>query len=155
MKLSGRTFRVGDKVMQIKNNYDILWTKENGEDGMGVYNGDIGIIKMIDRPSKTLMIQFDEREAAYLFEMADQIELAYAVTVHKSQGSEFPAVILPVMGYKSKMHYRNLLYTAVTRAKNQLIILGAEPSIQYMVENDRRTIRYTNLLEMLRGDCEI
>lgn len=155
VKLSGRTFRVGDKVMQIKNNYDILWTKENGEDGMGVYNGDIGIIKMLDRPSKTLMIQFDEREAAYLFEMADQIELAYAVTVHKSQGSEFPAVILPVMGYKSKMHYRNLLYTAVTRAKNQLIILGAEPSIQYMVENDRRTIRYTNLLEMLRGDCEI
>jgi exodeoxyribonuclease V alpha subunit len=87
--------------------------------------------------------------------MADQIELAYAVTVHKSQGSEFPAVILPVMGYKSKMHYRNLLYTAVTRAKSQLIILGVEPSIQYMVENDRRTIRYTNLLEMLRGDCEI
>ena len=155
VKLSGRTFRVGDKVMQIKNNYDIVWTKENGEDGMGVYNGDIGIIKMIDRPSKTLMIQFDDREAAYLFEMADQIELAYAVTVHKSQGSEFPAVILPVMGYKSKMHYRNLLYTAVTRAKSQLIILGVEPSIQYMVENDRRTIRYTNLLEMLRGDCEI
>jgi len=155
VKLSGRTFRVGDKVMQIKNNYDILWTKENGEDGMGVYNGDIGIIKMIDKPSKTILIQFDDREAPYLFEMADQIELAYAVTVHKSQGSEFPAVILPIMGYKSKMHYRNLLYTAVTRAKNQLIILGTEQSVAYMVENDRKTIRYTNLLEMLRGECEL
>ena len=155
VKLSGRIFRVGDKVMQIKNNYDILWTKDSGEEGMGVYNGDIGIIKMIDKPSKTILIQFDDREAAYLFEMSDQIELAYAVTVHKSQGSEFPAVILPIMGYKSKMHYRNLLYTAVTRAKNQLIILGVEPSIAHMVENDRRTIRYTNLLEMLRGECEI
>ncbi len=155
VKIAGRTFRVGDKVMQIKNNYDILWTKANGEDGMGVYNGDIGLIKMIDKPSKTIIVQFDEREAQYLFEMADQIELAYAVTVHKSQGSEFPAVILPIMGYKSKMHYRNLLYTAVTRAKNQLIILGAEKSIGYMVENDRRTIRYTNLLEILRGECEL
>lgn len=155
VKLAGKTFRVGDKVMQIKNNYDILWTKENGEDGMGVYNGDIGRIKMIDKPSKTILIQFDEREAAYLFEMADQIELAYAVTVHKSQGSEFPAVILPIMGYKSKMHYRNLLYTAVTRAKNQLVLLGTEQSVAAMVENDRRTVRYTNLLEMLRGDCEL
>ncbi|MBP1581026.1 MAG: ATP-dependent RecD-like DNA helicase [Oscillospiraceae bacterium] len=155
VKINGRTFRCGDKVMQIKNNYDILWTKDNGEEGMGVYNGDIGRIKMIDKPSKTLLIQFDEREAAYLFEMADQIELAYAVTVHKSQGSEFPAVILPIMGYKSKMHYRNLLYTAVTRAKNQLILLGVEPSVAYMVENDRRTIRYTNLLEMLKEECEL
>ena len=155
VKIAGRTFRTGDKVMQIKNNYDILWSRENGEDGMGVYNGDIGVIKMIDRPSKTILIRFDDREAAYLFDMADQIELAYAVTVHKSQGSEFPAVILPVMGYRSKMHYRNLLYTAVTRAKNQLILLGTEQSVAYMVENDRKTIRYTNLLEMLKGECEL
>jgi len=154
VKLGGRTFREGDKVMQIKNNYDMLWTKENGEDGLGVYNGDIGIIKMIDRPSKTLLIQFDDREAPYLFEMADQLELAYAITVHKSQGSEFPAVVLPIMGQRGKMLYRNLLYTAVTRAKNQLILLGSPKSVAYMVENDRKTIRYTNLLELLRGDCE-
>ena len=155
VKIAGRTFRTGDKVMQIKNNYDILWSRENGEDGMGVYNGDIGVIKMIDRPSKTILIRFDDREAAYLFDMADQIELAYAVTVHKSQGSEFPAVILPVMRYRRNMHYRNLLYTAVTRAKNQLILLGTEQSVAYMVENDRKTIRYTNLLEMLKGECEL
>ncbi len=151
VKLAGRTFRTGDKVMQIKNNYDIAWSKPNGEEGLGVYNGDIGKITMIDRPSRTLMIQFDEREAAYLFEMADQIELAYAITVHKSQGSEFPAVILPLMHYHSKMHYRNLLYTAVTRAKSNLILLGNESSVAYMVHNDRRTVRYTNLLELLQG----
>lgn len=154
VKISGRTFRTGDKVMQIKNNYDILWVKADGEEGAGVYNGDIGKIKLIDRPSKSIVIQFDDREADYPFDLADQIELAYAITVHKSQGSEFSAVVLPIMGYKSKMHYRNLLYTAVTRAKNQLIILGTEQSVNYMVANDKKTVRYTNLLEMLRGDLD-
>lgn len=153
-KVNGRIFRVGDKVMQIKNNYDILWTKEGGEEGMGVYNGDIGSVIMIDRPSKTIMVQFDDRRAPYSFDMADQLELAYAVTVHKSQGSEFDAVIMPLMNYKSKMYYRNLLYTGVTRAKNHLILLGKEETVRYMVENDRRTVRYTNLLEMLKGECE-
>ena len=140
--------------MQIKNNYDILWTKEGGEEGMGVYSGDIGSVIMIDRPSKTIMVQFDDRRAPYSFDMADQLELAYAVTVHKSQGSEFDAVIMPLMNYKSKMYYRNLLYTGVTRAKNHLILLGKEETVRYMVENDRRTVRYTNLLEMLKGECE-
>lgn len=154
VKLNGRTFRVGDKVMQIKNNYDIVWSRENGEDGMGVYNGDIGTITMIDRPSKTIMIQFDDRRAPYAFDMSDQLELAYAITVHKSQGSEFDAVIMPLMNYKSKMYYRNLLYTGVTRAKSHLILLGQEATVRYMVENNRRTVRYTNLLEMLKGECE-
>ena len=146
---NGRTFRVGDKVMQIKNNYDILWQKENGEEGMGVYNGDIGFIEAIDRPSKTMQVRFDDRLAEYLFEMAPELELAYAITVHKSQGSEFDAVVMPITGSKSKMHYRNLLYTAVTRAKERLIILGQPRAIEEMVENDRKTVRYTNLKEML------
>lgn len=151
---NGRKFRKGDKVMQIKNNYDILWKRDNGEEGMGVYNGDIGFIENIDRPSKTLMIRFDDRIAEYLFEMAPELELAYAITVHKSQGSEFDAVVMPLASYKSKMHYRNLLYTAVTRAKNMLIILGQEKTIAEMIANDRKTVRYTNLMEMLLDEVE-
>ncbi len=151
---NGRKFRVGDKVMQIKNNYDILWQKDNGEEGMGVYNGDIGFIESIDRPTKTLLIRFDDRVAEYLFEMAPELELAYAITVHKSQGSEFEAVVMPLTSYKSKMHYRNLLYTAVTRAKSRLILLGQEKTIAEMIANNRKTVRYTNLKEMLLGQVE-
>ena len=151
---NGRRFRVGDKVMQIKNNYDILWQRDNGEEGLGVYNGDIGFIESIDRPAKTLRIRFDDRVAEYLFEMAPELELAYAITVHKSQGSEFEAVVMPLSGYKSKMHYRNLLYTAVTRARSRLIILGQENTIAAMIENDRKTVRYTNLKELLLGEAE-
>src|SRR5699024_7894574 len=92
LELNGRTLPVGDKVMQIKNNYDVLCNRDNGEEGMGVYNGDIGFIEQIDRPSKTLVVRYDDRLAAYLFEMAPELELAYAITVHKSQGSEFEAV---------------------------------------------------------------
>ena len=151
---NGRIFRVGDKVMQIKNNYDILWQKDNGDEGMGIYNGDIGFIEQIDIPSKVMFIRFDDRVAEYLFEMAPELELAYAITVHKSQGSEFEAVVMPLSSYKSKMHYRNLLYTAVTRAKSRLIILGKEQTITDMIENDRKTIRYTNIKEMLLGEVE-
>lgn len=151
---NGRKFRVGDQVMQIKNNYDILWQKDNGEEGMGVYNGDIGFIESIDRPTKTLLIRFDDRVAEYLFEMAPELELAYAITVHKSQGSEFEAVVMPLTSYKSKMHYRNLLYTAVTRAKSRLILLGQEKTIAEMIANNRKTVRYTNLKEMLLGQVE-
>lgn len=146
---NGRRLRIGDKVMQVKNNYDIVWVRDNGEEGMGVYNGDIGIVEMIDRPSKTILVRYDDRVANYLFEMADQLELAYAITVHKSQGSEFEAVVMPLMHYHSKMHYRNLLYTAVTRAKKNLIILGKESTVAEMVKNDRKMIRYTNLKNML------
>ena len=151
---NGRIFRTGDKVMQIKNNYDILWQKDNGDEGMGIYNGDIGFIEQIDVPSKVMFIRFDDRVAEYLFEMAPELELAYAITVHKSQGSEFEAVVMPLSSYKSKMHYRNLLYTAVTRAKSRLIILGQEKTILEMIENDRKTVRYTNIKEMLLGEVE-
>lgn len=153
-ELAGRKFRTGDKVMQIKNNYDILWKRDNGEEGLGVYNGDIGFVEQIDRPSKTLFVRFDDRVAEYLFEMSSELELGYAITVHKSQGSEFEAVVMPLTGYRSKMHYRNLLYTAVTRAKSRLVILGQENTIAEMIANDRKTVRYTNLREMLLDEVE-
>ena len=124
--------------MQIKNNYDILWQRDNGEEGLGVYNGDIGFIESIDRPPRRCASALTTGWRRYLFEMAPELELAYAITVHKSQGSEFEAVVMPLSGYKSKMHYRNLLYTAVTRAKSRLIILGQENTIAAMIENDRQ-----------------
>lgn len=142
------TFRVNDKVMQIKNNYDIEWDKD-GEKGQGIFNGDIGIIRMIDRGSQTLAIDFEERIAYYSFEMANELELAYAITVHKSQGSEFEAIILPIMGGYDKLYYRNLLYTAITRAKKILILIGREDRIRYMVQNNRKSVRFTNLRYLL------
>ncbi len=143
------TFREGDKVMQVRNNYDIEWRKDD-ERGLGIFNGDIGVIKMIDRGSQTLMIDFDGRVAAYSFDMANELELAYAVTIHKSQGSEFDAVIVPLLGGFDKLYYRNLLYTAVTRAKKLLILVGAAERIAYMVHNNRRMLRYTGLKYLLQ-----
>lgn len=137
-------------MMQIRNNYDIVYTRDDGEQGVGVYNGDIGTIEMIDRPSRSLHVRYDDRVAEYTFDMLDQLELAYAVTVHKSQGSEFDAVVMPVSGSRSKLFYRNLLYTAVTRAKKLLILVGQASVVAEMVHNDRKTLRYTNLGKFLR-----
>lgn len=144
------TFRVNDKVMQIRNNYDIEWNRD-GEKGQGIFNGDIGIIRMIDRGSQTLAIDFEERIAYYSFEMANELELAYAITVHKSQGSEFEAIVIPIMGGYDKLYYRNLLYTAITRAKKILILIGQEDRIRFMVENNRKSIRFTNLRYLLEN----
>ncbi|MEG0691670.1 MAG: ATP-dependent RecD-like DNA helicase [Oscillospiraceae bacterium] len=144
------TFRVGDKVMQIKNNYDITWKKAE-ESGAGIFNGDIGTIKMVDRGSQTIAVEFDGRLAYYTFDMAnEQLELAYAVTIHKSQGSEFEAIVLPILGGYDKLYFRNLLYTAVTRAKRILVIVGSKGRIEFMVKNDRRMLRYTGLKAMLK-----
>lgn len=145
------TFRDNDKVMQIRNNYDILWSKGN-EAGTGVFNGDIGTIVKVKRQEGTVLIDFDGRMAEYTFEMLDQIELAYAITVHKSQGSEFNAVILPLLGGYDKLLYRNLLYTAVTRAKQRIIIVGSYDVVMQMVNNDRRTLRYSCLKNMIIGE---
>ncbi len=144
------TFRKGDKVMQIKNNYDISWSK-NGERGTGIFNGDIGIILNI-ASSKTLEIDFDGRITIYPYEMLDQLELAYAITVHKSQGSEFNAVIIPLLAGYDKLCYRNLLYTAVTRAKKLLIIVGSAKVVDSMVKNDRQMLRYTCLRDMIEKE---
>lgn len=147
-------FRTGDKVMQIKNNYDIEWKKED-ESGAGIFNGDIGTIRLIDRGSQTIKIDFDGRLAHYTFDMAaEQLELAYAITVHKSQGSEFEAIIIPIIGGYDKLYYRNLLYTAVTRAKKLLIISGQKERVEFMVRNDRRMLRYTGLKAMLKDMVE-
>ena len=144
-------FRIGDKVMQTRNNYDIIWKKDD-EQGTGVFNGDIGKIVNINMMTRNVIIDFDGRVTAYAFDDLDQIELAYAVTVHKSQGCEFEAVIMPLLGSFDKLCYRNLLYTAVTRAKKLLIIIGSEDDIARMVANNRRTRRYTCLKNMLGGD---
>ena len=142
------TYRVGDKVMQTRNNYDIVWKKDK-ELGTGVFNGDIGKIESISTGSKTVQINFDGRTATYTFDLLPQVELAYAITVHKSQGCEFEAVIMPVMDVFKKLSYRNLLYTAVTRAKKLLILIGDEQVVSKMVDNNKRAGRHTCLKYML------
>lgn len=132
-----RLFREGDKVMQIKNNYDIHWDSDK-ESGEGIFNGDIGIIEKIDLKSETAFISFDDRTAQYAKEQMTELELAYAVTVHKSQGSEFKAVIMPVVNVIPQLCYRNLLYTAVTRAKELMIIVGTKDEVMKMAANDKK-----------------
>ncbi len=143
------TFREGDKVLQTRNNYDMEW-KKGEEVGFGIFNGDIGIIVTIDAASSAMIVDFEERVCVYPLELTADLELAYAVTVHKSQGSEYDAVILPLFGGYSKLYFRNLLYTAVTRARKLLIIVGSEGKVRAMVENNRKTLRYTGLRYMLR-----
>lgn len=144
-------FRPDDKVMQVKNNYDIEWTK-GMEKGTGIFNGDIGIILKTVKAESKIYIDFDGRVAEYTYEMLDQLELAYAISVHKSQGSEFNAVIIPLLGGFEKLYYRNLLYTAVTRAKKLLIIVGSRRVVESMVNNNRRTLRYSCLRHMLEKE---
>ena len=147
--IGSRTFREGDKVMQIKNNYDIRWFRENGETGEGIFNGDIGIVEKIDKRNKILRVAFDDKSAAVSFESASDLDFAYAITVHKSQGNEFDAVIIPMFPGPPQLYYRNLLYTAVTRAKKTLILVGLPQTVEYMVNNNRQTKRYTALKEFL------
>ena len=142
--------REGDKVMQIKNNYDIMWTSDSGEEGNGVFNGDIGILEKIDRKNSLLRVRFDDKVAIYYNENVNELELAYAMTIHKSQGSEFDCVILPILDTPSKLLYRNLLYTAVTRAKKLLIVVGSSDVLLSMVENNRKSLRYTTLNKRLK-----
>ena len=147
--LNGILFREGDKVMQIKNDYNLMWTKLDGTTGEGVFNGDLGILCGIDRQASLLTVQMDDRIVGYEFEIAGELELAYAMTVHKSQGSEFPAVVIPMFPGPSQLYYRNLLYTAITRAKNLLVLAGVRATIEKMVENDRKTKRYSGLYYFL------
>ena len=143
---SGITYRVGDKVMQNKNNYDVMWVStESGKAGEGIYNGDIGIIKSISLREREMKILFDERLASYPFESMAELELAYAVTVHKSQGCEFECVLMPVFNVNPNLAYRNLIYTAVTRAKTRIILVGSREDVYKMVENDKKSKRYSAL----------
>ena len=152
IKFGPFTYRLGDKVMQTRNNYDILWDKD-GEKGTGIFNGDIGVITEIDRAEGAITIRFDDKTAYYTTDMLSEIELAYAITVHKSQGSEYDAVIIPLMNNHAKLYYRSLFYTAVTRAKKLVIILGQEQTVYHMVENNKISGRYTCLKGFIREEC--
>ncbi|MCL2014072.1 MAG: AAA family ATPase [Oscillospiraceae bacterium] len=148
VKFGDYTFFEKDKVMQNCNNYDIEWTKD-GEPGTGVFNGDIGVIQRIDARAHELTVNFENRISVYPFEKLQELELAYAVTVHKSQGNEFDAVIMPLPGGYEKLYFRQLLYTAVTRAKKILIIVGTAERVGQMVNNNRKILRYTGLRHFL------
>ena len=139
-----RLFREGDKVMQTKNNYNIHWESRD-EDGDGIFNGDIGYIEKIDIPRDAIIIDFAGKRATYSKEQLQEIELAYAVTVHKSQGSEFDAVVMPVLAVNSRLCYRNLLYTAVTRARRLLILVGTTGCLNSMIDNNKTQLRYSAL----------
>lgn len=139
-----RSFRVGDKVMQTKNNYQIEWEKESKK-GLGVFNGDIGEIMELNLKDKYMTILFDDKEVRYEFNMLDDLDHAYAITVHKSQGSEYPIVIIPAYQAPPMLLTRNLLYTAVTRAQRMVIIVGREDVVKTMVESNRQIMRYTCL----------
>lgn len=149
LAFKGVYIRVGDKVMQTKNNYDLQYLKDNGEYGNGIFNGDVGYVTDIDIRGGIVKVRYDDRVATYFSEDMSQLELAYAVTVHKSQGSEYDYVIIPLFEVPSKLKYRNLLYTAVTRAKKMLILVGSESVWNEMAANDRKTLRYTMLKNYL------
>ncbi len=149
--VAGQIFREGDKVMQTKNNYNIEWESED-EKGSGIFNGDIGILEAIDAKNGIVTINFDGKKAVIPAESLSDIDLSYAITVHKSQGSEFNAVIIPVIGIVPNLAYRNLLYTAVTRAKNMLITVGSAEQIRKMAENDKKAKRYSALAHFIKAD---
>ncbi len=140
----GTIFREGDRVMQIANNYEIEWERF-GAVGVGLFNGDIGVIEKINMAEESMSIRFDDKLAEYSFDLLDELELAYAITVHKSQGSEYPVVIIPMYRCAPMLMTRNLLYTAVTRAKNMVIMVGRPEISTAMVNNNPEILRYTTL----------
>ena len=148
-----RTFREGDRVMQTRNNYDIFWERAyDSQGGNGIFNGDIGRIEQINTEEKCMTILFDDKRVEYDFSLLEDLEHAYAVTVHKSQGSEYPIVVMPMCSAAQMLHTRNLLYTAVTRAQSMVVLTGREDIIREMVENDRQSVRYTGLCQRLEAD---
>lgn len=151
LKFFDVVFRTGDKVMQTKNDYDVLWTKNN-EKGSGIFNGDIGIIRSVDRFSQNVTIDFEGRVAIYTSEMLRRLEHAYAITIHKSQGSEYDAVIIPITAFTHNLLYRNLLYTGVTRAKKMIIVIGTKELVKTMVDNNRKMLRYSLLRPLLEKE---
>ena len=147
-------FREGDRVMQTKNNYDLTWERDDGTTGSGVFNGDIGSITAINPQAETITVVYDDREAEYDFSMLNELEPAYAMTVHKSQGSEYRAVILVAWNGSPYLLSRSILYTAVTRAKELLIVAGREDIVATMVQNSKRSRRYTGLKLRLQGKAD-
>ncbi len=152
-KLFGEAvFRVGDRVIQTKNNYDTIWKTKDGVSGAGVYNGDIGTIAQIDPITETLTVDFEDKLATYSFEMLNELEHAWALTVHKSQGSEYRAVVLALSGDVQMLLTRGVLYTAVTRAKELLIMVGDDNIAHRMIDNNKQSRRYSALRLRLIAD---
>ena len=149
-----RVFREGDRVMQMRNNYDMFWTSDDGKGGNGIFNGDIGVIEEINHSDSEMIILFDDRRVNYEFSFLEDLEHAYAITVHKSQGSEYPIVIIPMCSAPHILLTRNLLYTAITRAEKRVILVGKEEIIREMVSNCRQTERYTGLASALQAALE-
>ena len=145
-------FREGDRVMQIRNNYGLLWKKTDGSAvGAGIFNGDIGTIKEIDLEAETMTILFEDREADYDFTQLIELEPAYAMTVHKSQGSEYRCVILTAWNGSPYLLSRSVFYTAITRARELLIVVGREETVADMTRNDKKNRRYSGLKLRLEG----
>jgi len=153
-EFGGVTFREGDRVMQIRNDYDIMYTTKSGHTGMGVYNGDLGTIEHIDLSAETLTVDFDDKTVEYMFEQMVDLEPAYAITVHKSQGSEYRAVILALPPGTPLLATRAVLYTAITRARELLVIVGDDEVFHTMVGNNKRAKRYSGLRARLRRESE-
>ena len=150
LQSASRVFRVGDKVMQVRNNYEIVWNRIGGEQGVGAYNGDIGIVESINMRDRSMVVRMDDRRLLYPAENLNELEIAYAITVHKSQGSEFPAVVLPVAQVPPRLCYRNLFYTGVTRARKLCIVAGRRDVVNRMMSNVRQNLRYSGLCELLK-----
>ena len=144
-------FRQGDKVMQVKNNYQLEWEIRGKygipvDEGVGVFNGDVGIVREINEFAEMVTVEFEESKfVEYSFKQLDELELAYAVTIHKSQGSEYPAVVIPLLNGPRMLMNRNLLYTAVTRARKCVTVVGSEETFQAMIRNERQQRRYSSL----------
>ena len=155
IKFGRKILRIGDKVMQYKNNYDIMYTKDDGETSTGIFNGDIGTIIEINKKQQYIKIRFDDKVATYDYDSAQDVELSYATTIHKSQGNEFEAVIIPLFHTPPQLCYRNLLYTGVTRAKKLLIIVGDSNIIANMTHSNKKNKRYTGLKYFLQQDSAI
>jgi len=139
-------FRTGDKVMQVRNNYDIMWKSSDGmHAGTGVFNGDVGVIKALDHDKETVTVDFEDKLVTYIFDQLTELEPAFAMTVHKSQGSEYHAVLLTMTPAAPMLLTRGVLYTAITRAKNLLVIVGSPDIMIKMIQNDKRQRRYSGL----------
>lgn len=153
-KVWGETiFRTGDRVMQIRNNYDVLWVRNDGVTGSGIFNGDVGVVEEIDPSGEVLSVRFDDRSAAYTADMLGELELAYAVTVHKSQGSEYKAVVLLALPAAPALMVRGVLYTGITRARELLVVVGDDAAIARMAANDRQQRRYSGLRWRLKKEA--
>ena len=149
-------FREGDKVMQVKNNYQLEWEIQNSfglmvDKGTGIFNGDMGVIVSISEFAKQMLVKYEEEKLVhYSLDQLDELELAYAITIHKSQGSEYPAVIMPLLGGPRQLMNRNLLYTGITRARQCVMILGSEETVSQMIQNEDEQKRYTGLVDRIR-----